>query len=204
MLLTQTRAEAIRPTEDVDLVIHAITTSDYHRFEQRIRKQGFANDLRQDAPICRWVYQQVRVDVMPTNEVALGFSNRWYPYAFESAQPYELPSRTIIKLISAPCFLATKLEAFKGRGVDASGNPDFMGSHDLEDIISVLDRRPELLDECAMESQALRKYLSFEFQNLLTQDDFSTTLAGHLPGDLASQSRLPKLQTKLKLLTKLY
>jgi hypothetical protein len=95
------------------------------------------------------------------------------------------------------------MEAFKGRGIDASGNPDFMGSHDLEDIISVLDRRPELLDECAMESQALRQYLSSEFQDLLKQDDFSTTLAGHLPGDLASQSRLPMLQTKLKLLTKL-
>jgi hypothetical protein len=97
LLLTQTRTEAIRPTEDVDLVIRAITTSDYHRFEQRIRMRGFANDLRQGAPICRWVYQQVRVDVMPTNDLALGFSNRWYPYAFESAQAYTLPSETIIK-----------------------------------------------------------------------------------------------------------
>ena len=55
-----------------------------------------------------------------------------------------------IKLIAAPVFIATKLEAFKDRGKDASGQPDLLGSHDLEDIITVSDRRPELIEECGV------------------------------------------------------
>lgn len=39
-----------------------------------------------------------------------------------------------IRLVSAPYFLGTKLEAFLGRG-----DGDFMGSHDLEDVVSLLD-----------------------------------------------------------------
>jgi predicted nucleotidyltransferase len=204
LLLTEVRAEAIRPTEDVDLVVHAITTQEYYQFERKIRARGFGNDLRKNAPICRWTYQQVRVDVMPTSDVVLGFANKWYPHAFKTASPFELPSGNPINLISAPCFIATKLEAFKSRGRDALGKPDFMGSHDLEDIISVLDRRPELLEECAKEEPTLRQYLAMEFRALLKQADFNTTLAGHLPGDSASQARLPKLQTILHFLSNLF
>jgi hypothetical protein len=37
-------------------------------------------------------------------------------------------------------FVATKFEAFHGRG-----NNDHLASHDLEDIITVVDGRPELM-----------------------------------------------------------
>ena len=112
-----------------------------------------------------------------------------------------LPSGKSIKLIAAPVFIATKLEALKDRGKDASGQPDFLGSHDLEDIITVADRRPELIDECRAMPGELRDYLAQEFSALFANADFETTIAGHLPGDAASQTRLGKLKTNLRSFT---
>lgn len=198
LLLTQERPDRIRITEDVDIVAQALTPQDYHAIEQRVRAQGFVNDMRPDAPICRWVYQNVTLDLMPTVDEILGFANRWYPLAIETATLLELPSGTQIKLISAPVFIATKLEAFKDRGRNAEGQPDFLGSHDMEDIITVADRRPELLDECRGMPKHLRAYLSEEFSALFAHPDFQTTLAGHLPGDAASQQRLRNLIDTLR------
>ncbi len=203
LLLTQARPDRVRVTEDVDIVAQALTVHDYHAIESRVRAQGFSNDLRPDAPVCRWVYKNVTLDVMPTLKEILGFANRWYPMAIATAQPIALPSGQNIKLIAAPVFIATKLEAFKDRGIDASGRPDYLGSHDLEDIITVSDRRPELLDECQAMSAELRTYLAQEFTQLFASADFETALAGHLPGDPASQSRLGKLNATLRRFTTL-
>jgi predicted nucleotidyltransferase len=203
LLLTQARPDNIRITEDVDIIAHALTARDYHALESKVRARGFSNDMRPGAPICRWVFGAVTLDVMPTVPDILGFANRWYPLAVKTADAVTLNSRLVIRLIHAPVFIATKLEAFKDRGHDTSGQPDYLGGHDLEDIITVVDRRPELLDECAAAPAELRAYLADEFSRLLGDDDFNTSLAGHLPGDAGSQSRLPKLRDAIRALAKL-
>jgi hypothetical protein len=93
-------------------------------------------------------------------------------------------------------FIATKLEAFAGRG-----NNDFMMSHDLEDVICVLDGRPELEDEITSSAQEIRSYISGRIRVFLGDPDFLNALPGHLPGDAGSQSRLPLLTAKLERLT---
>jgi predicted nucleotidyltransferase len=204
LLLTQARVESIRITEDVDIVAQALTARDYHLIEKKVRQQGFTNDMRPKAPICRWIYQNVTLDLMPTVKEILGFANRWYPLAIDTAQAVTLPSGKKIRLISAPVFIGTKLEAFKDRGTSASGQPDYLGSHDLEDIMTVLDRRPELLAECADMPSDFRQYLGDEFTRMLSDIDFSTTMAGHLPGDAASQARLGKLRETIKAMAALH
>jgi hypothetical protein len=52
-------------------------------------------------------------------------------------------------------FLAFKLEAFDGRG-----KGDYRASHDLEDLVAVIDGRPEVVDEVAGASEALRAFLA--------------------------------------------
>jgi predicted nucleotidyltransferase len=203
LLLTQERPDRIRITEDVDIVAQALTVHDYHAIEKRVRAQGFSNDMRPDAPICRWVYKNVTLDLMPTVKDILGFANRWYPLALETAELVTLPSGKTIKLITAPLFIGTKLEAFKDRGKDANGKPDFLGSHDLEDIITVADRRPELLSECRAAALGLRTYLSTEFTALFSNPEFEQSLPGHLPGDAFSQQRARPLATILRELCKL-
>ncbi|MGH8804618.1 MAG: hypothetical protein ACREXN_07725 [Polaromonas sp.] len=204
LLLTQERPDRIRITEDVDIVAQALTVHDYHAIEKRVRAQGFSNDVRPDAPVRRWVYKSVTLDLMPTVKDILGFANRWYPLALETAVPVPLASGLHIRLIAAPVFIATKLEAFKDRGKDASGQADFLGSHDLEDIITVTDRRPELLAECHAMPVGLRIYLADEFSMLFASADFEVSLAGHLPGDAASQQRLDRLKATLREFTNLH
>lgn len=193
LLITDPAMPAIRPTEDVDLIFEALALADYHRFEDTLRARGFVPDQRPEAPICRWRVGGLAVDVMPTLEGVLGFSNRWYPLALASAQELDLPSGRTIRLITAPVFLATKLEAFDGRG-----QGDFLFSHDLGDLLAVVDGRDTLVEECRTCAPELKTYLGERFSGLLARSAFIEALAGHLPGDAASQERLPDLEAKLR------
>lgn len=198
LLITDPGLPAIRPTEDVDLIVQALVRVDYQRTERALTALGFAHDLRRDAPLCRWRIDGVTVDVMPTLEEILGFSNRWYALALQTAQPTTLPSGAVIRVIHAPVFVATKLEAFAGRGAG-----DYLFSHDLGDIVSVLDGRDSLPDECRSMPAALQRYLAERAGTLLATPAFLDALPGHLPGDAASQSRLPDLVGKLRQLAEL-
>jgi hypothetical protein len=193
LLITDPGQPAIRPTEDVDLIVHAAVRADYQRVEEGLRKRGFVNDLSKDAPICRWRLGGVTVDVMPTLEEILGFTNHWYPLALSTATPAQLPSGTTIRLIKPPVFLATKFVAFADRG-----KADYLFSHDLSDLIAVIDGRDELMVECAQSESALRGFLSEQTRALLATRAFHDALPGHLPGDAASQARLPDLLAKLQ------
>ncbi|MBI4986802.1 MAG: nucleotidyl transferase AbiEii/AbiGii toxin family protein [Rhodocyclales bacterium] len=198
LLITDPAHPTIRPTEDVDLIVHAATRADYQRVEDVLRRRGFVNDMSADAPICRWRVGAVTVDVMPTLEDILGFSNRWYPLALETADKVSLPSGTQIRLVTAPVFVGTKLEAFAHRGQN-----DYLFSHDLGDLISVIDGRDQLIAECFAQDAILKKYLRERFRDFLATPEFRDALPGHLPGDAASQARLPDLEDKLRLLAEL-
>lgn len=192
LLITDPAMPPIRPTEDVDLICQAVVLADYHRVENSLRARGFVQDMRPQAPICRWRIDSVAVDVMPPLEEVLGFANRWYPLALETSVAVALPSGRPIRLIAPPVFLATKLVAFDGRG-----KSDFLFSHDLGDLLAVVDGRDALLEECRASPQDLKIYLAERFQRLLAQQAFMDAMPGHLPGDVASQERLPALLEKL-------
>ena len=201
LLITDPAMPSIRPTEDVDTVCRVQALTEYHRIEDRLRARGFVQDLSQEGPICRWRIAELRsaiVDVMPTLDHILGFSNRWYPLALETAVPVKLPSGRVIRLVNAPVFVATKLEAFAGRG-----KGDYLSSHDLEDLLAIIDGRATLLDECQTSGAELRAYLAERFGELLMTPAFVEALSGHLPGDAASQARLPDLLVKLQAIAKL-
>jgi predicted nucleotidyltransferase len=198
LLVTNVRAQPIRMTDDVDLVAHVVSHQGFHALEKQFEALGFRHDISADAPICRWKLRDITVDLMPTDEGILGFHNRWYPLAVESALAVTLPDGLGIKLIAAPVFLGTKLEAFKGRG-----NGDYMASHDLEDIVTVIDGRQSLLDEVANSPAELREYLAAEFKQLVENRDFMDALPGQLPTDLGSQARVPGLIKKLRQLSEI-
>jgi hypothetical protein len=193
LLITDPAMPAIRPTEDVDLVCPVLVLADYHRLESALRTRGFVQDMHPEAPICRWQGGSVVVDVMPTLEGILGFANRWYPLALETAQPVALPSGRLIRLIAAPAFLATKREAFDGRG-----QGDYLFSHDLGDLLAVVDGRATLPPKCRACPAELRAYLGARFRGLLDQPALMDALPGHLPGNAASQTRLPELVANLR------
>lgn len=193
LLITDPAAPVVRETTDVDVIVEVVSHADYRQLEARLREQSFKEDLAEDAPICRWVRQGLRLDVMPTREDILGFANPWYPLALQTAEPVSLPSGGIINRVSAPCFVATKLAAFEGRG-----RGDYMTSHDMEDLVAVLDGRPELVREIEDCPADLRSHLADSFTGLLADADFLQALPGHLPGDAASQARVDLLIQRME------
>jgi predicted nucleotidyltransferase len=196
LLITESAAPPVRVTKDVDAIVEILSLIEYHALERQLERGGFRHDHSPDAPICRWTVGGALLDVMPTDEGVLGFGNRWYDEAIHTAVQVILPSGRKIRLISPPAFLGTKLEAFHGRGAG-----DFLASHDLEDIITVVDGRPELSKEVREASLRLREYLVAQIRALLQNDSFLEALPAHLPGDAASQARLPELLARLHALT---
>lgn len=173
LLLTDPATPDVRETMDVDIIIEVINMADYYSFSSKMRNLGFRES--QDV-ICRWKIGDIIVDCMPTSKDILGFTNNWYKEAIKNADSFKLNDDLTINVISPPYFLATKLEAFKGRG-----NENWMGSHDLEDIISLLDGRSEIVSEVLNGSSSkLIKYIKSEFTKILRNYDFIESIAGHL------------------------
>lgn len=122
----------------------------------------------------------------------LGFANRWYPLAMQTAREVTLPGGLAIRLISAPAFLATKFEAFADRG-----RGDLLGSHDLEDIVNVVDGRPELVSEITEAGAGLRQYLAAQCGSLLDTPRFMDALPGMVFPDESLAERVKLLALRL-------
>ena len=166
--------------------IAAITSyAEYAGFGDRLRALGFVEDTSEGAPLCRWVHHETILDLMPLDENILGFSNRWYRAAMEAAIRRRLSDDLEIRIVTAPFFIATKLEAFKGRG-----KGDFFGSRDLGDLIFVVDGRAALVAEVQAETAELRAYVRSEIRGLLATTRFIDGLPGYLLPDATSQSRI--------------
>lgn len=193
LLITDSAAPPVRVTRDVDTVTEIASIAEYHEMGKRLRDRGFEVDPSKDAPICRWIGHGILLDVMPTDESILGFTNYWYASAIKTANRFVLPNDMSIRLINASHFLATKLAAFDGRGEE-----NYVMSHDLEDVICIIDGRPGIEDEVRGSATDLRQYIGSRLKNLLKQRAFLESLPGHLPGDPGSQARLPDLVSKLE------
>jgi predicted nucleotidyltransferase len=189
LLITDPARPSGRATQDVDLIAEVTSLGNYYNLQQKLKDRGFQE---QGDVICRWRKGALIVDVMPAEEIGLGFSNRWYPLAVQYAQHLTLPSRTVIRIVNAPLFIATKLESFQGRG-----EGDY-GHHDIEDIVNLVDGRKELLDEVASSDQAVREYIQQEIEDLLADELFTEQLPWHLHPDPSNQARATLLIERLR------
>lgn len=189
LLMTDPLAEGVRATRDVDAVVEA-GLAGFHRIEEQVAERGFARDM-ESGVICRWVHPEsgVLFDLMPVQSDVLGFSNRWYAYAVETAVLFELAPGLSIRLVNAVAFVATKLEAFVSRGAG-----DILASHDLEDVLNIVDGREELAGELAAAPNALRAAVSAAFAGLLAHPDF----ANALPGLISEPDRSGIVESRLR------
>jgi hypothetical protein len=145
----------------------------YHALAQRLMALGFKQTMADNTPPFRWYWNGMQLDLVPLDEKVLGFANRWYKPGFEAALCTALSSGLVLRHLSAPYFMATKLEAFKDRG-----NNDIYMSHDLEDVITVVDGRPELVEELATAPPDARQFVSTVVQGVLNHPDFTNALPG--------------------------
>lgn len=196
IFITDPAAGGTRPTKDVDAIVDVTSYAKYAALSEKLRELGLVEDTSEGAPLCRWRYRKIIVDVMPTIESVLGFSNRWYPMAIETAQRHNIAGYDV-RIVTPALFVATKLEAFHGRG----GN-DIFSSHDLEDIITLVDGRQEIVGDVAAADDEVSAYIAEEMGTLLKNPDFREALAGFLLPDAASQARRSTLEQRLVALTR--
>jgi predicted nucleotidyltransferase len=172
-LYADREAPQVRETDDVDIVVQITSRSQYALLEQKLRDIGFQN-VTTSGFVGRFMVKGIIVDVMPTEESILGFSNKWYAYGFKSAVWYKIDSNHRVKIFTAPVFIATKLEAFKNRG-----NRDGRTSADFEDIVFVLENRLAIWEEIRNESAEIKSYLHEEFAMHLTNPYLQEWLSVH-------------------------
>lgn len=168
--------EGVRVTDDVDLIVDLVGQAQWAQLQEELRQKGFTESPEDDV-ICRMRLGGLKVDFMPDDERILGFSNRWYSKGIATALHHPLSETLNIKRLTPEMFLATKLEAYLGRG-----NNDILGSHDMEDILLVVDGRDELVAEILALDEEARRYIAEQFRALLKHDDFDHFLAGNIKG----------------------
>jgi hypothetical protein len=189
LFITDPAAAPIRPTRDVDVIAEIMTYVDYIAFSERLRKERFTEDAGVDAIACRWHHEDLILDVLPLRGEVLGYTNRWYEGALNHATRIQLESGTSIKVITAPFFLGTKMEAFRGRG-----NNDYLSSRDLEDFIAVIDGRETIVKEIEESPNEIGTYLAQASGDLLSTSDFLDVL----PGYVLDEGRAPIILARLK------
>lgn len=192
--ITDPLEEAPRATLDIDVAIEVYSAVEFRNVvENRLREQGFVNDTSQGAPICRWKLNEIIVDIMPIEESVLGFTNPWYQAGLSHTMPITVTERCPWRVLSAPFALAAKFEAFWSRGAADPGS-----SHDLEDILNMVNGRLEVVPEIAQAPDFCRRYLTESFSRILTEARFLEVLSFHLPFGQIGQQRLPVVLGRMR------
>lgn len=189
LLVEERHRGTLRTTDDVDYVVKARTTAEYYLLSERMRQRGFSECTDEGAPICRWLVDGVRVDVMPCDEKALGFCNRWYPLALQNPMTVELEPGLMIAVVNPLVYLATKFEALANRG-DMN---DLIGDTDLEDIVTVIAYGAEILPELVNIDETLRDYLQIQATQLLSMKKLTELVSGCLYGEEQNQALVPRV-----------
>ncbi len=187
-----------RRTKDVDVVVAAITYFEFAALEARLREAGFQHDTSEGAPICRWIVDGCKVDIMPQAPANLGMNTRWFPEVLQQAMSVDLGQGCTAHIVTPALFLATKLEAFKDRG-----KGDYYLSHDLDDIVTLLDGRASIVEDVAQADAAIREFVASEFVKIVQHPDFADFLPGHLSGMLGAKQRIPIVAGRFEAITAL-
>lgn len=175
-LYPQMAAAPSRPTIDVDCVVEYFSFKEKEEFEELLRQKHFQEDI-EGGVICRWLYGKEIVDIMPTDERYLSFTNRWYKPGVQNREPYRLPNGRIIYIMSALYFVATKMEAVIGRGGE-----DLRMSHDFEDLIYVINYCADFYERFEKETNIeLKTFLAEQCRLLLSRIGIGEEIECALP-----------------------
>ncbi|WP_382320574.1 hypothetical protein ACFJI0_14200 [Hydrogenophaga sp. UC242_53] len=178
----------VRPTEDVDAIVEVTSLAGYHQLAEHLAQRGFKQTMADNTPPFRWYWNRLQLDLAPLDEKVLGFANPWYRAGFESAEQATGEDGLVLRHLSAPYFLATKFEAFKDRGRN-----DVFVSHDLEDIMTVVEGRAALVKEVKAAPDNVRLHIARSVANLLALPTFTNALPGLLSDPEREETALARL-----------
>jgi predicted nucleotidyltransferase len=186
-------ADEIRPTQDVDLTLNILNFGDWTILQDQLSELGFHPDPFGHA-ICSYKYKDIPVDIMSSESGVHGPSNQWYNIGFEDLWRVEAKEQQI-NIFSAPCYLATKFEAFINRG------KDYRTSHDIEDIIYVLDNRTTIVKEILESDKRILQFLKSQLQKIYNNGILSEVILAHIH-PLMIEERMPMMMDKINKIIK--
>lgn len=186
-------ADEIRPTQDVDMTLNIINLSHWEKVQRQLGQLGFHPDPFGHA-ICSYKYKDIPVDIMSIEDGPLGPTNRWYKIGFQNLWTTTVKNQEI-RLLSPACYLASKFEAFNNRGTD------LRTSHDMEDIIYVLDNRTNIVEEIKKDDNRISSFIKEQLQKIIGQGLLEEALVAHIHPIMLTE-RLPIVKEKISLIIK--
>ena len=189
LLVNDPTVDAIRVTKDVDVGVR--TRSEFHKEERELEALGFKHDTSEGAPICRWLADGVEVDVLPVREEVLGWKSEWFEQALHAAQTVDIEGH-VVKVVTAPFFVALKLEAFEDRG-----NGDFIASTDFEDVICLFNGRPGVVDEIISEAVVCNG-IRTKFSRYVKNADLEDAVLGFVQTENAPEERFHAIMSAFR------
>jgi predicted nucleotidyltransferase len=166
-------AEDVRPTKDIDISLKIASIGELEEIRESLTVKGFKQSPSDDV-ICRFRYEDIKVDVMSTKAVGWAPANPWFEPGFKHLEKINIEDKSI-NILQLSYFLATKFSAFKDRG----GN-DARLSHDFEDITYILDNRIDLVEEIQKSPKEVKEYLKDEFKKILANQNMKEALLANL------------------------
>ena len=184
-------ADEIRPTRDVDMTLNVINLSKWNEIQEDLAKLGFYPDPMGHA-ICSYKYKNIPVDIMASEDGPFGPANRWYKIGFKNLWTTKAKEQEI-KILSAPCYLATKFEAYNNRG------KDYRTSHDIEDIFYILDNRINIVQEINESEQIIQDFIKEQLLVIKKKGLLEEVLLAHIH-PLMVEERMPIVLEKIELI----
>ena len=191
LLVNDPTVDAIRVTKDVDVVVGVRTRNEFHREERELEALGFKHDTSEDAPLCRWLADGIEVDVLPVREEVLGWKSDWFEQALLAARKGDIEGH-VVKVVTAPFFVALKLEAFEDRG-----NGDFIASTDFEDVICLFNGRPGVVDEIFSET-AVCNGIRTKFSRYIKNADLEDAVLGFVQTESCPEERFRAIMSAFR------
>lgn len=166
-------ADDVRPTKDLDISLEIASLGELEKLREDLTRKGFVQKSEDDV-ICRFRYEDVKVDVMSTKEVGWAPSDKWFKPGFQNSEEVKIEN-TRIRIMPLAYFLATKFNAFHDRG-----SSDARTSHDFEDITYILDNRTDLVEVISTSPADVKKYLKSQFDTIFKSDKLQEAIQGNL------------------------
>jgi predicted nucleotidyltransferase len=187
--------EEIRVTSDIDMTTEIAHFQEWAVLNEQLIARKFNPDPQGHAMI-RYTYKDIPVDIIPDGAViAVGETNRWYAFGYDDVRTVKVNSQEI-QIFGPAIFIATKFEAFKNRG------RDYRTSHDIEDIIFVLQNNEGIVEDIANTHGEVITFLKEQLHLLITTPSSDEMLAAHIHPEQLAES-LPLLKAIINAIIKL-
>jgi predicted nucleotidyltransferase len=186
-------AEDVRPTKDIDISMEIASLGELESIREDLTLKGFYQSS-EDQVICRFRYEDIKVDVMATEAVGWAPANPWFAPGFGDLITIKIDD-VEIKCLSLPYYLASKFTAFFDRGA-----ADPRTSHDFEDIVYLLNYTSTLVEQIQRSPDDVRQYLLHCFRDVLSDKIKQEAIIGNLFYE-DQDRRYQKIIEKINLLT---